>query len=164
MKTLGQQVLFLLVAFLSVFAFFLYQEDINKFFQLNDIYLKPRLYKYAFSVLMNYAFISLFYVFLRKMWSSLFFSQFIIFLLTFINIKKEQYLSASLVPSDFLLFKETFIASPLILKFAVFGGITAFIALFIFLYKKEKFGSKPNFWVNTVLSVAILGFFVTANF
>ena len=86
MKTLGQQVLFLLVAFLSVFAFFLYQEDINKFFQLNDIYLKPRLYKYAFSVLMNYAFISLFYVFLRKMWSSLFFSQFIIFLLTFINI------------------------------------------------------------------------------
>ena len=164
MKTLGQQVLFLLVAFLSVFAFFLYQEDINKFFQLNDIYLKPRLYKYAFSVLMNYAFISLFYVFLRKMWSSLFFSQFIIFLLTFINIKKEQYLSASLVPSDFLLFKETFIASPLILKFAVFGGIAVFIALFVFLYKKEKLGSKPTFWVNTVLSVAILGFFVAANF
>lgn len=164
MKTLGQQVLFLLVAFLSVLAFFLSQEDINRFFQLNDIYLKPRLYKYAFSVLMNYAFIGLFYVFLRKTWSSIFFSQFLILLLTFINIKKEQYLSASLVPSDFLLFKETFIASPVFLKIAIFTGITLFLALFTFCYKKEKFGSKPAFWVNTILSISILGFFVTANF
>ena len=49
MKILGQQLLFLLVAFLSVFAFFLYQEDINRFFQLHDIYLKPRLYICFFS-------------------------------------------------------------------------------------------------------------------
>ena len=66
MKTLKQQVLFLLVAFLSVFAFFLYQEDITRFFQLRDIYLKPRLYKYGFSILLNYAFISLFYFNLKK--------------------------------------------------------------------------------------------------
>ena len=164
MKTLGQQVLFLLVAFLSVLAFFLYQEDINKFFQLNDIYLKPRLYKYAFSVVINYAFISLFYVFLRKTWASILLSQFLIFLLTFINIKKEQYLSASLVPSDFLLFKETLIASPIVLKIAVFGGIFVFLAIFIFLYKKEKYGTKLALGINASLAFAILGFFVTANF
>ena len=164
MKTLKQQVLFLLVAFLSVFAFFLYQEDITKFFQLRDIYLKPRLFKYGFSILLNYAFISLFYLILRKTFATIFLSQFVIFLLTFINIKKEQYLSASLVPNDFLLFKETFIASPMMLKIAVFGGIAVFIALFMFLYKKEKLGSKPLLLTNSILSFAILGFFITANF
>ena len=164
MKTLRQQVLFLLVAFLSVFAFFLYQEDITRFFQLRDIYLKPRLFKYGFSILLNYALISLFYLILRKTFATILLSQFLIFLLTFINIKKEQYLSASLVPSDFLLFKETFIASPIFLKIAVFASIVVFIALFVFIYKKEKLGTKPLLLTNSVLSVAILGFFVTANF
>ena len=164
MKTLKQQVLFLLVAFLSVFAFFLYQEDITRFFQLRDIYLKPRLFKYGFSILLNYALISLFYLILRKTFATILLSQFLIFLLTFINIKKEQYLSASLVPSDFLLFKETFIASPIFLKIAVFASIVVFIALFVFIYKKEKLGTKPLLLTNSILSVAILGFFVTANF
>lgn len=164
MKTLKQQVLFLLVAFLSVFAFFLYQEDITRFFQLRDIYLKPRLYKYGFSILLNYAFISLFYLILRKTFATILLSQFIIFLLSFINIKKEQYLSASLVPSDFLLFKETFIASPIMLKIAVFAAIAVFIGLFVFLYKKEKLGTKPLLLTNSILSFAILGFFITANF
>ena len=164
MKTLKQQVLFLLVAFLSVFAFFLYQEDITKFFQLKDIYLKPRLYKYGFSVLLNYALISLFYLILRKTFATILFSQFFVFLLTFINIQKEQYLSASLVPSDFLLVKETFIASPILLKIAVFVAIALFIALFIFIYKKEKLGQNKLLFINGLLSVSILSFFVTANF
>ncbi|MFW1815197.1 LTA synthase family protein [Acinetobacter guillouiae] len=164
MKTLKQQVLFLLVAFLSVFAFFLYQEDITRFFQLRDIYLKPRLYKYGFSILLNYAFISLFYLILRKTFATILLSQFIIFLLSFINIKKEQYLSASFVPSDFLLFKETFVASPIMLKIAVFAAIVVFIGLFVFLYKKEKLGTKPLLLTNSILSFAILGFFITANF
>jgi len=164
MKTLKQQVLFLLVAFLSVFAFFLYQEDITRFFQLRDIYLKPRLFKYGFSILLNYAFISLFYLILRKTFATILLSQFIIFLLTFINIKKEQYLSASLVPSDFLLFQETFIASPIFLKIAVFASIAIFIALFVFIYKKEKFGTKSLLLTNALLTVSILGFFITANF
>lgn len=164
MATLKQQVLFLLVAFLSVFIFFLYQEDISKFFQLRDIYLKPRLYKYAFSVVLNYAFISLFYLFLRKTFVTILLSQFIVFLLTFINIKKEQYLSASLVPSDFLLLKETFIASPITLKATVFSAVILFIALFAFLYKKETKGQYTLLMVNGVLSFAILTFFVMANF
>ena len=164
MKTLRQQVLFFLVAFLSVFAFFLYQEDINQFFKFNDAYIKSRIFKYGFSILLNYAFISLFYLFLRKTFATILFSQFLIFLLTFINIKKEQYLSASLVPNDFLLFKETFIASPIFLKIAVFGAIAVFIALFVFLYRKEKLGTKPLLLTNCVLSFAILGFFITANF
>lgn len=164
MKTLKQQVLFLLVAFLSVFAFFLYQEDITRFFQLRDIYLKPRLFKYGFSILLNYALISLFYLILRKTFATILLSQFVIFLLTFINIKKEQYLSASLVPNDFLLFKETFIASPIFLKIAVFGAIAVFVALFVFLYRKEKLGTKPLLLTNSILSFAILGFFITANF
>ncbi len=164
MKTLKQQVLFLLVAFLSVFAFFLYQEDITRFFQLGDIYLKPRLFKYGFSILLNYALISLFYLILRKTFATIFLSQFVIFMLTFINIKKEQYLSASLVPNDFLLFKETFIASPIFLKIAVFGAIAVFVTLFVFLYRKEKLGTKPLLLTNSILSFAILGFFITANF
>ncbi|OTG63821.1 LTA synthase family protein [Acinetobacter silvestris] len=164
MTTLKQQVLFLLVAFLSVFIFFLYQEDLNKFLQLSEAYQKSRLYKYSFSVLLNYAFISLFYLLLRKTFATILLSQFLVFLLTFINIKKEQYLSSSFVPNDFLLVKETFIASPLLLKFTVFTGITLFLALFIFLYKKENFGKNKLLLVNGIFSVSILSFFVTANF
>lgn len=164
MKILGQQLLFLLVAFLSVFAFFLYQEDINRFFQLHDIYLKPRLYQYAFSVLLNYALISLLYLALRKTIATIVFSQCLVFLLTLINIKKEQYLSASLVPSDFLLVKETFIAAPIMLKIAVLGGIAIFAAIFFYLYRYEKFGRKAYLWSNAVLAISLLGFFISANF
>ncbi|OTG85191.1 LTA synthase family protein [Acinetobacter sp. ANC 4648] len=164
MATLKQQVLFLLVAFLSVFIFFLYQEDLSKFLQFSEPYQKLRLYKYGFSVLLNYSFISLFYLFLRKTFATLLLSQFLVFFLTFINIKKEQYLSSSFVPNDFLLVKETFIASPFFLKITVFTGITLFLALFIFLYKKERFGKNKLLLVNAVFSVSILSFFVTANF
>ena len=164
MTTLKQQVLFVLVAFLSVFIFFLYQEDVNKFLQLPESYRKLRLYKYAFSVLLNYAFISLFYLLLRKTFATILLSQFLVFLLTFINFKKEQYLSSSLVPNDFLLVKETLIASPIFLKIIVFSSIAIFVALFIFLYKKENFEKNRLLLVNALFSMAILGFFVTANF
>lgn len=164
MKTLRQQVLFLLVAFVSVLAFFLYQENIQHFLNLPEAYRKLRLFKYGFSVLLNYALISLIYVVLRRTFATILVSQVLIFVLTLINIKKEQYLSASLIPSDFLLLKETLIASPMLLKLAFFAGLIICIALMWWLYKKERSEKNTLLWVNAVLSLSILGFFVTANF
>lgn len=68
------------------------------------------------------------------------------------------------MPNDFLLFKGNLIASPIFLKIAVFGAIAVFVALFVFLYRKEKLGTKPLLLTNSILSFAILGFFITANF
>ncbi|MCP5645441.1 hypothetical protein NL299_27865, partial [Klebsiella pneumoniae] len=82
----------------------------------------------------------------------------LIFVLTFINIKKEQYLSASLIPSDFLLFKETLIAAPILLKFVFFAGLLVCIALMVWLYKKERAEKNTLLWANAVLSLSILGF------
>lgn len=138
MSTLKQQALFFLVSLLSVVIFFFYQEDLQRFLKLSDYQFKLRLYKYGFSVLINFALIGLVYLCLRKTWITLFFSQFVFFSLTFINIKKEQYLSASLVPSDFLLLPETLTAAPLLLKLSVFIGLGLFLALAVILYRKEK--------------------------
>ena len=90
MSTLKQQALFVLASLLSVVIFFFYQEDLQRFLKLSDYQFKLRLYKYGFSILINYALISLVYLVLRKTWMTLFVSQFIFFSLTFINIKKEQ--------------------------------------------------------------------------
>ncbi|AWL30350.1 sulfatase-like hydrolase/transferase [Acinetobacter defluvii] len=164
MKTLRQQVLFLLVAFVSILAFFLYQENIQHFLNLPEAYRKLRLFKYGFSVLLNYALISLIYVVLRRTFATILVSQVLIFILTLINIKKEQYLSASLIPSDFLLAKETLIAAPMLLKLAFFAGLIICIALMWGLYKKERAENNTLLWLNAMLSFSILGFFVTANF
>ncbi|WP_111861270.1 LTA synthase family protein [Acinetobacter sp. CFCC 10889] len=164
MKTLRQQVLFLLVAFVSVLAFFLYQENIQHFLNLPEAYRELRLFKYGFSVLLNYALISLIYLIFRRTFATILVSQVLIFVLTFINIKKEQYLSASLIPSDFLLLKETLIAAPMLLKFVFFAGLLVCIALMVWLYKKERAEKNTLLWANAVLSLSILGFFVTANF
>ena len=164
MKTLRQQVLFLIVAFVSVLAFFLYQENIQRFWALPEAYRELRLYKYGFSVFLNYALISLIYLVFRRTFATILVSQFLIFMLTFINVKKEQYLSASLLPSDFLLAKETLIASPFLLKITFFTGLLLFIALMFWLYRKEQTEKNTLLWANAVLSISILGFFITANF
>lgn len=164
MSTLKQQAVFFFVALLSMLLAFIYQEDVSGFFKLKDVYLYPRLYKYTFAVLVNYSFISLIYLFLRKTWITLFVSQFIVLSLNLINIKKEQYLSASLVPTDFLLFKETFIAAPFLLKASAIFGILIFIGIVFFLYRKEKKESFKILIPNTLISMSILGFFVSANF
>lgn len=164
MSILKQQALFIVFALLSVVAFFLYQEDVARFFRLKDIYFYPRLYKYLFAVLVNYALISLFYLLLRKTWITLFISQCLFFSFHFINIKKEQYLSASFVPSDVLLFKETLIAAPWSLKISVFAAVVAFLAMTVFLYRKENKEALKSLIPNGLITVSILGFFVSANF
>ncbi|WP_353172783.1 LTA synthase family protein [Acinetobacter rudis] len=164
MTLLKQQALFIVVAFISVFIFFLTQENLQNFFALNDYERNLRTFKYVFSAILNYAFISGFYLMIRKTWLTLIVSQFTVFLLTFINIQKERYLSTSLVPSDFLLVSETLKASPLSLKIFVFISLALFFALFIWLYKKEKREKGHIFMTNGVLAVFIIGFFITANF
>ena len=164
MSTLKQQALFVLASLLSVVIFFFYQEDLQRFLKLSDYQFKLRLYKYGFSILINYALISLVYLVLRKTWMTLFVSQFIFFSLTFINIKKEQYLSASLVPSDFLLLPETFTAAPFVLKLSVVIVTILVMVICYFMYKKERI--EPLKWLipNALFSVALISFFVTANF
>ncbi|TCM64351.1 phosphoglycerol transferase MdoB-like AlkP superfamily enzyme [Acinetobacter calcoaceticus] len=164
MSLLKQQLVFLLVAILSVLVFFLYQEDLNRFMAMHPVTRTARLFKYGFSILLNYALISGVYLLLRKTWLTIVLSQFVVLLLTFINIQKEQYLAASLVPSDFLLISETLTASPFILKVLVFAGCTIFLALFYWLYKKEAREPQRLLWINATLSISIIGFFVTANF
>jgi len=164
MTLLKQQALFIVVAFISVFIFFLTQENLQHFLALNGYERNLRIFKYVFSAILNYAFISGFYLMIRKTWLTLIVSQFTVFLLTFINIQKERYLSTSLVPSDFLLVSETLKASPLSLKLFVFISLALFVALFIWLYKKEKREKGHIFITNGILAIFIIGFFITANF
>lgn len=164
MSTLKQQALFFLVSLLSVVIFFFYQEDLQLFLKLSDDQFKLRLYKYGFSVLINFALMGLVYLCLRKTWITLFLSQFVFFSLTFINIKKEQYLSASLVPSDFLLLPETLTAAPLFLKASVLIGLVLFLALAVLLYRKEKIESLTLLIPNSLISLSLLSFFISANF
>ena len=164
MTLLRQQLVFLLVAFLSVLFFFLYQENISQFFALPYAQFKMRIFKYAFSILLNYALIAGLYLLLRKTWATIFLSQFVVFLLTFINIQKEHYLAASLVPSDFLLLQETLKAAPTLLMLGVLFGLGLSATALVWLYKKESREPKKLILGNALLSVSIIGFFVTANF
>ncbi len=164
MTFLKQQVLFILVAILSVLLFFFWQNDLSSLLTLPDSYVQMRVYKLVFAAFINYGLISLFYLFLRKTFITLVFSQFLFFFLSFINLKKEQYLSASLTPSDFLLIKETFISAPFLLKSVVLVSVVAFIALIIFAYRKEGSERKLLMLPNLALCLAVLGFFISANF
>lgn len=158
-----QQSLFLLIALVSVVFFCLYPalprilNNPEQYFHLNGA-------KIVISVLINYALISFIYLLFRKTFITIFFSQFIFLLLIFVNAQKEKYLSASLVPSDFLLIKETFIVAPWLLKFSVFTGVALCIALMVFLYRKERLEKKRLFFSNAFLSLLGLGFLISANF
>ena len=164
MMLFKQQVMFFVVAFLSVFIFFLVQDDLSRLLSQSAAQQKLRLFKYGFSILLNYALISGLYLLLRKTWVTILLSQFLVFSLSFINIQKENFLSASLVPSDFFLVKETLTAAPLPLKIATFTAIAVFLGFFIWLYRKEKSEQKRLILVNAILSVSIISFFITANF
>ncbi|AOA56980.1 LTA synthase family protein [Acinetobacter larvae] len=164
MKLWQQQLIFLLVALLSVVIFFFTQEDIQRFLKFSSSYQQFRLYKYGFSIILNYALLCGFYLILRKTLATVLLSQFLIILLTFINTQKERYLSASLVPTDFFLLRETWIATPLPLKFGVLAIFALFIALFVYLYRKEKAEPSRHLILNVVSASLILGFFVAANF
>ena len=158
-----QQILFLLMALVSVAFFCLYPalprilNNPEQYFQLNGA-------KIVISVLINYALISFIYLLFRKTFITIFFSQFIFLLLIFINTQKEKYLSASLVPSDFLLIKETFVVAPGLLKFSVLSGVAVCIALMVFLYRKEQLEKKRLFLSNALLSLCSLGVLISANF
>lgn len=164
MTLLKQQTLFIVVAFISVLIFFLTQENLQNFLALHEAERNLRIFKYVFSAILNYAFISGFYLIIRKTWLTLMVSQFVVFLLTFINIQKERYLSASLVPSDFLLISETLTASPWSLKIFALVSLVLFFAIFVWLYKKESREKGHIFITNGVLAILIIGFFITANF
>ena len=158
-----QQTLFLLIALVSV-AFFCLYPALPRILKNPEIYFQYNGARHFVSVLINYALISFIYLLFRKTIITIFFSQFIFLLLIFINTQKEKYLSASLVPSDFLLIKETFIVAPWLLKLSVLTGVALCIALMVFLYRKEHREKKRLFFSNAILSLLGLGFFISANF
>lgn len=158
-----QQTLFLLIALVSV-AFFCLYPALPRILKNPEIYFQYNGARHFVSVLINYALISFIYLLFRKTIITIFFSQFIFLLLIFINTQKEKYLSASLVPSDFLLIKETFIVAPWLLKLSVLTGVALCIALMVFLYRKERLEKKRLFFSNAILSLLGLGFFISANF
>lgn len=158
-----QQTLFLLIALVSV-AFFCLYPALPKILQNPEIYFQYNGARLFVSVLINYALISFVYLLFRKTFITVLFSQFIFLLLIFINNQKEQYLSASLVPTDFLLIQETFTVAPWLLKFSVLTAVAVCVALMVFLFRKEQFERKRLFFSNLLISLLVLGFFVTANF
>ena len=158
-----QQALFLLIALVSV-AFFCLYPALPRILKNPEIYFQYNGARHFVSVLINYALISFIYLLFRKTFITIFFSQFIFLLLIFINTQKEKYLSASLVPSDFLLIKETFVVAPWLLKFSVLTGVALCIALMIFLYQKERLEKKRLFFSNALSALLGLGFFISANF
>ncbi|EOR10884.1 LTA synthase family protein [Acinetobacter tandoii] len=135
-----QQLLFLLIALVSVAFFCLYPalprilNNPEQYFQLNGA-------KIVISVLINYALISFIYLLFRKTFITIFFSQFI-----------------------FLLIKETFVVAPWLLKFSVLSGVAVCITLIVFLYRKEQLEKKRLFLSNALLSLCSLGVLISANF
>lgn len=164
MSILKQQALFFFVALISMVMYFFIQENITNFFKLPDNYLLLRFYKYCFAVLANYALISLLYVCLRRTWISLFLSQFIFFGLTLINLQKEKYLSSSLIPSDFLLLPETFVAAPWSLKICALFSLSVFIIITVWFYKKERRENTSLWMINSALCISFFSFMIVANF
>lgn len=67
------------------------------------------------------------------------------------------------MPTDFLLFKETFIAAPFLLKASAIFGILIFVAITYVFYRKEKKQSIVQLLPNAVISLTIMGFFISAN-
>ncbi|MDV2441666.1 hypothetical protein QR665_19725 [Acinetobacter gerneri] len=65
MTFLKQQVLFVLVTILSVFSFYLYQNDVRALMTLPESYTRMLAYKLVFAAFINYGLISLFYLLLR---------------------------------------------------------------------------------------------------
>lgn len=158
-----QQVLFLLVSLVIVFFANIYPA-IHELMNHPAQFIRVHLIRLSISFFINYGLICLFYLLLRKTFMTLLLSQAVFGLMFLINKKKEQYLSASFTPSDILLFKETFIASPALLKFGILGAVAGFTVLMIYLYRKEQ-REKGQVWIaNSIVASLVLGFFVVANF
>ncbi|MDY6460505.1 LTA synthase family protein [Acinetobacter faecalis] len=155
MKILKQQIIFIFTSIISVITVLTFQNNFDWVFDFKD---------HRSSLLIHYAFINFIYILFRKKITTIILSQFIIFSLTLINMQKEHYLSTSLLPSDFLLIKESFIVAPVYLKI-----LLALIILITFISiktisKKEIAGSYKSILLSLTLFLSISIFFVNANF
>ena len=159
MTLVKQQILFFLIAFISVILSIF----INNNFSLN--FINDNNYRFVFvqtvfSSLLVYAIINFIFLITKKTIFTILIFSFIFFLLNFINIKKEMYLSASFTPNDFLLFQETLVAAPLTLSIGVFISIIFLSCILYLAYKKEP-RYKNNFpYLNIIIPLIILSLFI----
>ncbi|OTG63820.1 LTA synthase family protein [Acinetobacter silvestris] len=91
-----------------------------------------------FSSLFPISILNIIYFFTKRLFTTLIIYFSIYITLNYINLKKNLYLSSSLIPSDFFLFKETLIASPLLLKAGIIILLLLLCSIIYFFYKKEK--------------------------
>ena len=137
-----QQILFLMIAFFAVFLSRIVNNDLSFAFNIQNSLLYSFI-QYFISVLIVFSFINLIYFCVRKLKLSLFIFTSILILLNFINIKKQEYLSASFTPTDFLLFKETLISAPILLLISTAISIFSFGCIsIIFSCKKRLYGRR----------------------
>ena len=157
-----QQILFLMIAFFAVFLSRIVNNDLSFAFNIQNSLLYSFI-QYFISVLIVFSFINLIYFCVRKLKLSLFIFTSILILLNFINIKKQEYLSASFTPTDFLLFKETLISAPILLLISTAISIFSFGCIIYFISKKEVITKSKSIYFNLAIPLVVLSLFIFMN-
>lgn len=154
MVFLRQQLLFILVAFLSTCVGIYVAWDMN--LTLHKFYTYLISEKAIFSILFNYAVIQLFFIVVGRKYASLFLSQLFVIFLNFINEKKQQYLFSNLSPEDIFLVPEAMKATPWHLQLIFFTLIISFLIALLIAIRKE---SKATFhtYVPNIIIFGLLG-------
>lgn len=154
MVFLRQQLLFILVAFLSTCLGVYVAWDMNLTWHKFYNYLISE--KAIFSILFNYAVIQLFFIVFSRKYTALFLSQLFVIFLNFINKKKQQYLFSNLSPEDIFLVPEAMKATPWHLQFIFFTLIIVFLVTLLIAIRKE---SKATFhlYVPNIIIFGLLG-------
>jgi len=154
MVFLRQQLLFILVAFLSTCVGIYVAWDMN--LTLHKFYTYLISEKAIFSILFNYAVIQLFFIVVGRKYASLFLSQLFVIFLNFINEKKQQYLFSNLSPEDIFLVPEAMKATPWHLQLIFFTLIISFLMALLIAIRKE---SKATFhtYVPNIIIFGLLG-------
>jgi len=151
---LRQQLLFILVAFLSTCVGVYVVWDMNLTWYKFYTYLLSE--KAIFSILFNYAVIQLFFIVVGRKYTALFLSQLFVIFLNFINKKKQQYLFSNLSPEDIFLVPEAMKATPWHLQLIFFTLIISFLIALLIAIRKE---SKATFhtYVPNIIIFGLLG-------
>lgn len=154
MLFLRQQLLFILVAFLSTFVGVYVAWDMNLTWYKFYSYLISE--KAIFSILFNYAVIQLFFIVISRKYTAIVLSQLFVIFLNFINKKKQQYLFSNLSPEDIFLVPEAMKATPWHLQLIFFTLIIVFLVTLLIAIRKE---SKATFhvYIPNIIIFGLLG-------
>lgn len=162
MVFLRQQLLFILVAFLSTCLGVYVAWDMNLTWHKFYSYLISE--KAIFSVLFNYAVIQLFFIIVGRKYTALLLSQLFVIFLNFINKKKQQYLFSNLSPEDIFLVPEAMKATPWHLQIIFFTLIIVFLVTLLIAIRKESKATFHTYVPNIIIFGLLGGGLVYLNF